>query len=85
MSWIKRLFLSDSDWKRVFAWVCVYGYGFNVMAWGPMQWAVGIWNALSATQLPGPPLIPWEQLAVMSASLTAIGTVQLFKKAEQDK
>lgn len=77
--WIKAAWTGD-QWKRVYAWTMIYGFIINVVLWGPLQWAVGIWNALTNTQIPGPPLIPWEQLAVMAGALGMIGSIELFKK-----
>ena len=84
MNIIKRMFTSD-DWKLVFAWVCVYGYAYNVMAWSFTFWLTSLATTFTGVQWPAPPLVPWEQLTAMSATLIGIGTVQLFKSKKKDE
>jgi hypothetical protein len=81
---LRRMFLSE-DWKRVFAWVVVYGYAYNVAAWGFTTWVMDLISVATGTKWPGPPVVAWEQLAVMTANLAVIGGVQLLKDRESNK
>lgn len=78
MKWFLKLFQGD-DWKRVFAWIVVYGYAYDVIIWPFTFWMTTLATAFFDHQIPAPPLVPWEQLAVMTANLAVIGTVELFK------
>jgi len=81
MSWFLSLFKGD-DWKRVFAWIVVYGYAYDVVVWPIAFWGTTIATAFTGFQFPAPPLVPWEQLAVMTVNLGVIGTVELFKRKQ---
>jgi hypothetical protein len=82
-----KLFVSD-EWKRVFAWVVVYGYAYDVIGWPLIFWGTTLLTEFTGRQWPGPPLVPWEQLAVATANLAVIGGVQLMRdnaRAKQNK
>jgi hypothetical protein len=81
---LKKLFASD-DWKRVFAWIVVWGYAYDVIIWPFVFFATTLLTTFTKIQWPGPPLVPWEQLAVMTANLAVIGGVQLLKDREANK
>jgi hypothetical protein len=81
---IKRMFLSE-NWKRVFAWVCVWGYAYDVIIWPLVFWITTLLTEFTSRQWPAPPLVPWEQLAVMTANLAVIGSVQLFREREANR
>jgi hypothetical protein len=82
MKWIVSLFKGD-DWKRVFAWIVVYGYAYDVVLWPLVFWASTLLTAFTGMQWPAPPLVPWEQLAVMTANLAVIGIVQVQRDKVQ--
>jgi hypothetical protein len=71
------------DWKRVFAWIVVYGYWYNIV-WPWIFWGTTVGTLATGVQWPAPPLVPWEQLVAMTANLAVIGTVQLFKDKRRD-
>jgi len=79
-----KMFASD-EWKRVFAWVVVYGYAYDVIGWPLLFWGTTLMTEFSGRQWPGPPLVPWEQLAVATANLAVIGGVQLFRDRAANK
>jgi hypothetical protein len=78
VKWFLKLFQGD-DWKRVFAWIVVYGYAYDVVIWPLTFWLTTIGTAVTGAQWPGPPLVPWEQLAVMTANLAVIGGIQMLR------
>jgi hypothetical protein len=73
-----RMFKSD-EWKRIYAWVVVYGYAYDIIFWPYAFWASTIVTSVTGFQMPAPPLVPWEQLAVATANLAVIATVQLMR------
>lgn len=81
---LRKMFLSD-DWKRVFAWVVVWGYAYDVIIWPFVFFVTTLLTTFTGVQWPGPPLVPWEQLAVMTANLAVIGGVQLLKDREANR
>ena len=68
-----------NDWKRLYAWIVVYGYGYDVIFWPFAFWATTFLTLRTGVQWPAPPLVPWEQLAVATANLAVIGTVQFLQ------
>ena len=82
--WLKRIFTGE-DWKLAFAWICVWGYAYDVVIWPLVFWITTLLSTFTRWQWPAPPLVPWEQLAVMTANLAVIGTVQLFKDRQKSK
>lgn len=66
-------------WKRLYAWIVVYGYAWQIVVWGPLFWLTSILTALTGHQWPAPPVLPWEHLLAATANLGVIGTVQLFR------
>jgi hypothetical protein len=72
-------FLKDMDWKRTYALTVVYGYMYDILFWPFAFWASTIITLRTGVQFPAPPLVPWEQLAVATANLAVIGTVQFLQ------
>jgi hypothetical protein len=72
--WLRQL-----DWKRTYALTVVYGYMYDILFWPFAFWASTIITLRTGIQFPAPPLVPWEQLAVATANLAVIGTVQFFQ------
>lgn len=79
---ISRMFASD-EWKRVYAWVVVYGYMYDIVVWPVLFWTTTLLTEFTNRQWPGPPLVPWEQLAVATANLAVIGAVQLMRDRQK--
>lgn len=67
------------NWKQNYAAIVVYGYAYDIIIWPVLFWATTIGTSVTGRQWPGPPLVPWEQLAVATANLAVIGAVQIFK------
>jgi hypothetical protein len=61
----------------------VYGYAYDVVLWPLVFWASTLLTAFTGMQWPAPPLVPWEQLAVMTANLAVIGIVQVQRDKVQ--
>lgn len=72
------------DWKRTYAITVVYGYMYDILFWPMAFWATTIGTQVTGFQWPAPPLVPWEQLAVATANLAVIGTVQLMRDKAQN-
>ena len=68
-----------NDWKKAYAVIVVYGYGYDIVLWPVLFWGTTIGTAVTGNQWPGPPLVPWEQLAVATANLAVIGGIQFFR------
>lgn len=84
---LSRAFKGD-DWKRVFAWTCVYGFAYNVIFWPLAFWGTTWGTLVTGFQWPGPPLVPWEQLAAMTGMLAVVGGVQIARdkiRGEENK
>lgn len=67
------------NWKQNYAAIVVYGYAYDIIAWPLLFWGTTIGTSVTGVQWPGPPLVPWEQLAVATANLAVIGAVQIFR------
>lgn len=78
-----RTYFDELDWKRTYALILVYGYGYDILFWPFAFWATTIATVLTGVQWPAPPLVPWEQLAVATANLAVIGAIQL-RRDKQD-
>jgi hypothetical protein len=76
-------FMKD-DWKLAYALVVVYGYAYNIIAWGPLFWLSTLITTGTGHQIPAPPLLPWEHLMAATANLGVIGTIELFKQQKGD-
>ena len=72
-------FLKGVDWKRAYALTVVYGYMYDILFWPFAFWATTIGTQVTGVQWPAPPLVPWEQLAVATANLAVIGTIQFVR------
>lgn len=71
------------NWKQNYAAIVVYGYLYDIVAWPLLFWASTIGTSVTGTQWPGPPLVPWEQLAVATANLAVIGGIQMMKDRQR--
>jgi hypothetical protein len=72
------------DWKRNFAVVVLYGYAYDICVWPLLFWTTTLLTVRTGIQWPAPPLVPWEQLAVATANLAVIGTVQFLRDRKDD-
>jgi hypothetical protein len=72
-------FLHELGWKRLYAWLVVYGYFWQIVVWGPLFWLTTLLTAFTGQPWPAPPVLPWEHLLAATANLAVIGTVELFK------
>jgi len=73
------------NWKENYAVTVVYGYMYDIIVWPLLFWGTTLLTEFTGRQWPGPPLVPWEQLAVASANLAVIGGVQLLKTREANR
>lgn len=60
------------DWKRGIRVVILWGYGYNIVVWGPLMWLTTLLTLFTGTQIPAPPLLPWEHLATGTMTLVAV-------------
>jgi len=67
------------DWKRAYALTIVYGYMYVILIWPWFFWLTTVLTLWTGKQWPAPPIIPWEQLAVATANLAVIGSVQFMR------
>lgn len=74
-----RQWLATLDWKRTYALTVVYGYMYDILFWPFAFWFTTFMTLRTGIQWPAPPLVPWEQLAVATANLAVIGTVQFVR------
>jgi len=72
-NWLRQV-----DWKRTYALTVVYGYMYDILFWPMAFWATTFLTLRTGVQFPAPPLVPWEQLAVATANLAVIGSIQFL-------
>lgn len=74
-----------ADWKRTYALVVVYGFTYNMMLWGPLDWAVRLYAYFHEyKEFPLPNMIPWPILAAASANMAVVGAVQFARDRQDD-
>jgi hypothetical protein len=69
----------QSNWKRIYALTVTYGYMYDIILWPIIFWLTTIITVFTPWQMPAPPLVPWEQLAVATGNLLVIGAVQFVR------
>ena len=72
-NWLRQV-----DWKRTYALTVVYGYMYDILFWPMAFWMTTFLTVRTGIQWPAPPLVPWEQLAVATANLAVIGSIQFL-------
>ena len=72
--------LNPEDWKRAIAMVILWAYAYALVVWPALFWLTTILTMLTGTQIPAPPLLPWEQLATGTATLGTVGGIQAWRE-----
>jgi hypothetical protein len=77
--------LSQHEWKHGIALVILWANAYQLIAWPLLFWATTIITAVSGFQIPGPPIVPWEQLFVGTATLATVGGIQTWRDSHPRK
>lgn len=78
MAVIARWFTPE-DWKRSIALVILWAYAYQLVAWPLIFWLTTLLTAYTGTQVPAPPVVPWEQLFAGTTTLAAVGGIQAWR------
>lgn len=74
-----RRWLTPDDWKRGIALVILWAYGYQLVAWPILFWITCLLTMGTGAQWPGPPIVPWEQLAAGTTTLAGVGGIQAWR------
>ena len=82
MNVVRRLLasISPEDWKKSIAIIIVWGYGWQIVVWGPLSWIILLISHFTDRNLPIPPILPWEQLAAATATLATVGGIETWRE-----
>lgn len=72
--------LNPEDWKRGVALVILYAYAYALVIWPLLFWVTTLLTMWTGRQWPGPPLVPWEQLAAGTGTLAAVGGIESWRE-----
>ncbi len=72
--------LTQGDWKRMIAFVILWAYAYQLVAWPLIFWATTIITAVNGWQFPAPPIVPWEQLTAGTVTLGTIGGIETWRE-----
>lgn len=71
---------TPADWKRSIALVILWAYAYQLVVWPSLFWLTTLVTALTATQIPGPPIVPWEALMSGTTTLATIGGIETWRE-----
>jgi len=72
--------LTPHDWKRGIAFVILWAYGYQLVAWPLVFWVTTLLTALGGYQVPTPPIVPWEQLFAGTATIATVGGIESWRE-----
>jgi hypothetical protein len=84
---VTRLFawLKPDDWKRSIAFVILWAYGYQLVAWPLVFWGTTLLTVWTGSQFPAPPVVPWEQLLAGTGTLAAVGGIETWREEIRGK
>jgi len=71
--------LNTENWKRGIALVILWAYAYQLVVWPMLFWVTTVVTAASGWQMPGPPIVPWEQLLAGTTTLAAVGGISTWR------
>jgi len=75
--------LTPADWKRAVAFVILWAYAYQLVAWPLIFWGCTLISALTGHQVPSPPIVPWEQLGAGTATLATVGGIETWREGRR--
>jgi hypothetical protein len=76
---------TPADWKRAIALVILWAYAYQLVVWPTLFWLTTLASALYGTQIPAPPIVPWEQLVAGTGTLATVGGIETWREGRQAK
>jgi len=70
---------NPENWKRAIALVILWAYAYQLVGWPLLFWVTTLLTAFTGLQWPGPPVVPWEQLAAGTTTLAAVGGISTWR------
>jgi hypothetical protein len=67
------------NWRLAVATVIVLGYGYAIVGWPLLFWLSTLLTVMSGTEIPAPPIVPWEQLAAATATLATVAGMDVAR------
>ncbi len=72
--------VNPENWKRAIALVILWAYAYQLVAWPLLFWLTLLASKIIGTDIPVPPIVPWEQLATGTATLGTVGGIQAWRE-----
>lgn len=69
----------SENWRRYVAMVIVIAYTYQLILWPLAFWFSTLLTTMSGMQWPAPPVVPWEHLLAGTATLAAIGGIDVAR------
>lgn len=79
MRFISKLFTPE-DWKKGVAFVILWAYAYQLVAYPALFWAMNILTLFTGHQFPAPVILPWEQLMSGTTTLGVIGGIETWRQ-----
>jgi hypothetical protein len=73
-------FLKPDDWRRGYALVILWAYGYQLVVWPIWFNATVILSAIFDVSIPSPIIVPWEQLIAGTTTLASIGAIHAIRE-----
>jgi hypothetical protein len=76
--------MTPDDWKRGIALVILWAYGYQLVVWPALYWAMAVLTLQTGIQWPAPPIVPWEQLFLGTGTLATVGGIQTWRETRKE-